>query len=30
MNVNDNAFFQEERVACEFIASKLAPTGSTK
>ncbi|CAN2972592.1 hypothetical protein METHPM2_200056 [Pseudomonas sp. PM2] len=26
-NVNDNAGFLSERVACEFFASKLAPTG---
>ncbi|MFP3518946.1 hypothetical protein SB766_22475, partial [Pseudomonas sp. SIMBA_077] len=25
-NVNDNAFFLDERGACEFFASKLAPT----
>ncbi|VVO75227.1 hypothetical protein PS874_01379 [Pseudomonas fluorescens] len=27
MDVNDNAFFLDERVALETIASKLAPTG---
>ncbi|VVM73748.1 hypothetical protein PS639_01911 [Pseudomonas fluorescens] len=26
MDVNDNAFFLDERVALETIASKLAPT----
>ncbi|AZE90916.1 hypothetical protein C4J97_4243 [Pseudomonas orientalis] len=26
-NVNDNACFLNERGACEFFASKLAPTG---
>ncbi|AZE88086.1 hypothetical protein C4J97_1369 [Pseudomonas orientalis] len=25
-NVNDNAYFLNERGACEFFASKLAPT----
>ncbi|MDF2792885.1 MAG: hypothetical protein K0S85_2553, partial [Pseudomonas orientalis] len=25
-NVNDNACFLDERGACEFFASKLAPT----
>ncbi|VVP56690.1 hypothetical protein PS850_05804 [Pseudomonas fluorescens] len=27
MDVNDDAYFLEKRVACTFIASKLAPTG---
>ncbi|NCE85422.1 hypothetical protein DK870_13555 [Pseudomonas sp. Q1] len=27
-NVNDNAFFLDQRGACEFFASKLAPTQS--
>ncbi len=30
MDVNDNAGRLNERVACESIASKLAPTGFTK
>ncbi len=28
-NVNDNACLLNERGACEFFASKLAPTGIT-
>ncbi len=29
-NVNDNALFLNERGACEFFASKLAPTKSIR
>ena len=30
MDVNDNAFFLNERIALETIASKLAPTGGAR